>query len=85
MARMGDTRGTEAKTSRESDTMNPAVRTKSSDGFKFKLFGKTNEFETAEEPDTTSQIGKQMSCHKGRQMNWRQPESRTPPARLGDK
>ena len=49
------------------------------------VFGETNELETAERPDTTSQIGKQMSCHKGRQMNWRQPKSRTPLARLGDK
>ena len=49
------------------------------------VYGETNELETAEEPDTTSQTGKQMSCHKGKQMTWRQPESRTPPARLGDK
>ena len=49
------------------------------------VYGETNELETAERPDTTSQIGKQMSCHKGRQMNWRQPKSRTPLARLGDK
>ena len=31
--------------------------------------GETNELETAEEPDTTSQTGKQMSWYKGRQMN----------------
>ena len=49
------------------------------------VYGETNELETAERPDTTSQTGKQMSCHKGKQMTWRQPESRTPPARLGDK
>ena len=47
--------------------------------------GETNELETAEEPDTTSQTGKQISWYKGKQMNWRQPESWTPPARLGDK
>ena len=41
--------------------------------------------ETARERDTTSQTGKQMSWDKGKQMNWRQPESWTPPARLGDK
>ena len=45
----------------------------------------TNELETAEEPDTTSQTRRQMNCYKGRQMNWRHPKSRTPPARLGDK
>ena len=47
--------------------------------------GGTDELEPAEKLDTSSQIGKQMSCHKGRQMNWRQPKSRTPPARLGNK
>ena len=41
------------------------------------VYGETNELETAERPDTTSQTGKQMSCHKGRQMNWRQPEPDT--------
>ena len=45
----------------------------------------TNELETGEEPDTTSQTGKQINCHKGRHMNWRQARSRTLPARLGDK
>ena len=45
----------------------------------------TNQLETSGEPDTTSQTGRQMNCYKGRQMNWRHPESRTPPARLGDK
>ena len=65
--------------------MHPAVQTKSSDAFKFKLYGETNEFETAEKPDTSSQTGKQMSCHKGRKMIGRQPENRTPHARLGDK
>ena len=49
------------------------------------LYGETNELETAEEPDTTSQTGRQMNRYMGRQMNWRQPKSRTPPARLGDK
>ena len=44
------------------------------------------ELETGEEPDTTSQIGRPMNCHKGgRQMNWRQAKSQTPPARLGNK
>ena len=33
----------------------------------------------------SSQTGRQMNCYKGRQMNWRHPESPTPPARLGDK
>ena len=33
----------------------------------------------------TSQTGRQMNCWKGRQMNWRHPESGTPPARVGDK
>ena len=45
----------------------------------------THELETSGEPDTTSQTGRQMNCYKGRQMNWRHPGSRTPPARLGDK
>ena len=36
--------------------------------------------ETAGEPDTTSQIVRQINRYKGRQMNWRQPESRKPPA-----
>ena len=45
----------------------------------------TNELETAREPDTTSQTGRQVKCHEGGQMNWRQPKSRTPPARLGNK
>ena len=45
----------------------------------------TNKFETAEKPDTTSQTGRQMSSYKGRHINSRQPKSRTPPARLGDK
>ena len=49
------------------------------------LKGETNELETSGEPDTTSQTGRQMNCYKRRQMNWRHPESRTPPARLGDK
>ena len=44
------------------------------------LQGETNELETSGEPDTTSQTGRQMNCGKGKQM-----ESRTPPARLGDK
>ena len=35
-------------------------------------------------PDTTSQTGRQMNCYKGGQRIWR-PESRTRPARLGDK
>ena len=47
--------------------------------------GRQIELETSGEPDTTSQTGRQMNCYKGRQMNWRHPESRTPPARLGDK
>ena len=47
--------------------------------------GETNDLETTREPDTTSQTGRQINCHKGRQMNWRQPKSRTPLARLGDK
>ena len=47
--------------------------------------GETNDLETAREPDTTSQTGRQINCHKGRHMNWRQAKSRTPPARLGDK
>ena len=47
--------------------------------------GETNDLETTREPDTTSQTGRQINCHKGRQMNWRQAKSRTPPARLGDK
>ena len=34
--------------------------------------GETNDLETAREPDTTSQTGRQINCHKGRQMNWRQ-------------
>ena len=37
------------------------------------LQGETNELETVEDPDTTSLVGS------------RQAESRTPPARLGDK
>ena len=37
----------------------------------------TSVTETAEEPDTTSQTGRQMSCHKARQMNWRQPKPDT--------
>ena len=44
--------------------------------------------ETVGEPDTTSKTGRQMSCYKGRQMNWRHAESQTPQARLavrGDK
>ena len=41
--------------------------------------------ETNGEPDATSQTGRQMNCYKERQMNWRHPESWTPPARLGDK
>ena len=48
----------------------------------------TNELEISGEPDTTSKTGRQMNCYKGRQMNWRHPESRTPQARLavrGDK
>ena len=49
------------------------------------LYGETNEFETAKEPDTTSQTERQMNCFKGRQMNWRHTESRTPPGRLGEK
>ena len=49
------------------------------------LYGETNELETAEEPETTSKTGRQMNRYMGRQMNWRQPKSRTPPARLGDK
>ena len=49
------------------------------------LYGETNELETAEEPDTTSQTGRQMNRYMGKQVNWRQPKSRTPPARLGDK
>ena len=44
------------------------------------LQGETNELETCREPDTTSQTGRQMNCYKERQMNWRHPESRTPPA-----
>ena len=40
--------------------------------------------ETSGEPDTTSQTGRQMNCYKGRQINWRHPESRTQ-ARLGHK
>ena len=46
--------------------------------------GETNDLETAREPDTTSQTGRQINCHKGRHMNWRQAKSRTTPARLGD-
>ena len=49
------------------------------------LYRETNELETAGEPETTSQTGRQIDCYKGKQMNWRHPESRTPPARLGDK
>ena len=49
------------------------------------LYGETNEFETAKEPDTTSQTGREMNCYTGRQMNSRQPKSRTPPAKLRDK
>ena len=49
------------------------------------FYGETNELETSREPDTTSQTGRQMNRYIGRQMNWRQPESRKPPARLGDK
>ena len=41
--------------------------------------------ETAGKPDTTSQTGRQMTCYKGKQINWRHPESRTSPARLGNK
>ena len=49
------------------------------------LYGETKELETAREPDTTSQNGRQMNRYIGKQMNWRHPESRTRPARLGDK
>ena len=49
------------------------------------FYGETNELETSREPVTTSQTGRQMNRYMGRQMNWRQPESRTPPARRGDK
>ena len=40
--------------------------------------GETNDLETTREPDTTSQTGRQINCHKARQMNWRQPKSLTP-------
>ena len=49
------------------------------------LYWQTNELETPREPDTASQIGRQMNSHEGRQMNLREPNRRTPPARLGDK
>ena len=49
------------------------------------LKGETNELEISGEPGTTSQTGRQMNCYKRRQMNWKHPESRTPPARLGGK
>ena len=67
------------ETSREPDDHQPDWETNES------LHGETNEFETSGEPDTTSQTGRRMNCYMGRQMNWRHPESRTPPARLGDK
>ena len=38
------------------------------------LHGETNELGTAGEPDTTSQIGRQMNRYMGRQ-NWRQAKS----------
>ena len=41
--------------------------------------------ETSGELDTTSQTGRQTSCYKGTQMNWRHSERWTPPARLADK
>ena len=59
--------------------------TTSQTGRQMNPYKETNEFETAEDPDTTSQTGRQINCHEGRQMNWRQLERRTPPARLGDK
>ena len=37
----------------------------------------TNDLEISGEPDTTSHNGRQMSCYKGRQMNWRHAESQT--------
>ena len=69
----------ELETSGEPDTTSQTGR--QMDRYK----GKQIKLETSAEPDTTSQTGRQMNCYKGRQMNWRHPESRTPPARLGDK
>ena len=69
----------ELETSGEPDGHQPDWETNES------LYGETNELETAEQSDTTSQTGRQMNRYMGRQKNWRQPESRTPPARLGDK
>ena len=42
-------------------------------------------FERIENPSKKLFEGKQLNNHKGKQMTWRQPESRTPAARLGDK
>ena len=70
--------------SRQPKSQTPPARLEQINSFK-ENSGEANEFEIAEEADTTSQTGRQMNAHKRRQMNWRQPESRTLPARLGNK
>ena len=60
--------------SRQPKSQTPPARLEQINSFK-ENSGEANEFEIAEEADTTSQTGRQMNRYMGKQMNWRQPES----------